>query len=121
MRIIKEGYTNLAKEKEFLELRMNVILQYQDHLKKEKNNLEILLKRNQEIQEKIKKSLESLKGIENNLYKSIIIEGIPVTKAVDKASFLFDLDPSTIWKSYYPNVKKLIEELHSSDFPVTSK
>jgi len=121
MRIIKEGYTNLLFEKKYLEERLELINYYQNYLHLEEEKLKKLLERNKNVAKEIKKTISSLNGIENNLYKSIVIEGIPVTKAVDKASFLFGLDPSTIWKSYYPNVKKLIQELtDSSEIPVTS-
>ena len=46
-------------------------------------------------------------------YYQIIVLGKNVTAAVDYVSFQCDKDVSTIWKSYYPNVKKKIKELNS--------
>lgn len=122
MRIIKEGYTNLLQEKEYLEFRIKILEDYERKIEEELVSLKKLLEKNIEITNKITETICGLTGIENNLYKSIVIEGFSATKAVDRASFTFHLDPSTIWKNYYPNVKKLIQELSSSsDYPVTSR
>ncbi len=58
---------------------------------------------------------KELFGIENKLYYEILVKGLNVTKAVDKVSKDYDKEVSTIWKNYYPEVKKKIDELYIKD------
>lgn len=116
---MKEDYTNILKEQILLEQRINLLQNYAQSIKNQQNILEELLNKNKKTKEIMKETISTLKGIENYLYKSIIIEGLKPTKAVEKTSFKYDLVPSTIWRQYYPNVKKEIEKLSStSDSPV---
>lgn len=59
--------------------------------------------------------LRELIGIENMLYYEIMVKGLNVTKAVDKVSFKYNKDVSTIWKNYYPKVKDKIEKLKNKN------
>ena len=67
---------------------------------------------------KMDASLKELNGIENKLYYEIIVKGINVTKAVDKVAFAHDKEISTVWKNYYPKVKKTIEKLKESQINI---
>ena len=56
--------------------------------------------------------LQNLSGIENKLYYEIVINGTNVTKAIDKVATNEFIDTSTLWKNYYPKVKKEIDKLY---------
>lgn len=59
----------------------------------------------------MEQDLKSLNGIENKLYNEIVINGTKVSKAIDKIAFEENKDISTLWKNYYPKVKKKIDDL----------
>lgn len=114
-----KGYVNLKAEISLLDLNINKIDYNIASLNKEKENYLELSKNYNELLIKMEQSLKELKGIEKDLAYSILVKGLNVTKAVEKTSFTYDVDPSTIWRSYYPKVKKVIKELkESSEYPV---
>ncbi len=100
------NYVNINKEIEILNNR-------KEDINFELNNINEILKFKINTRDKISQHLKELVGIENKLYYQIIVLGKNVTAAVDYVSFQCDKDVSTIWKSYYPNVKKKIKELNS--------
>lgn len=100
---MKKIYNDLKKELNILEARKN-------DLENTKETCDKLIEEKEKTIKEIEKNLKELSGIENKLYFQIVVNGLNVTKAVDKVSFEFDMDPSTIWKNYYPKVKKLIKE-----------
>lgn len=104
-------YNDLKNEIKILNAR-------KDDLEYSKNECENLINKKSKIIEEIENTLKELSGIENRLYYYTVVKGLNVTKAVDKVSFDFDLDPSTIWKNYYPKVKKNIKK--SSEIQVKS-
>lgn len=56
-------------------------------------------------------TLSKLKGIEYSLYYEIVVNGLNVSKAVDKVARDFDKDSQTIWKNHYRKIKKYIKTI----------
>lgn len=56
--------------------------------------------------ENMDRALLEIKDIEHIIYREIVINGLGVTKAVERASEMSGKDVGTIWKYYYPKVKK---------------
>lgn len=52
-----------------------------------------------------------LKGIEYQLYCEIVINGTNISKAVEKIAEKIGKEPRTIWKYYYPKIKKSLNKL----------
>lgn len=59
----------------------------------------------------MKKAFNTLTGIENDLFRMIVINGYNKTKAVNKVAEKYGKEPRTIWKFYYPKIK---EEIYKS-------
>ena len=55
-------------------------------------------------------NLEQTTGIENELFKLIIIKGYRPTKAVEMVAEKYKKEPITIWKYNYPKIKKEISK-----------
>lgn len=55
--------------------------------------------------------LEKYEGIEGYLYKKIVKDNVPITKAVNKTAEKFHIEPQTIWKNYYKKIEKEIKKL----------
>lgn len=55
-------------------------------------------------------NLENTTGIENELFKLIVIKGINKSKAVKKIAEKHDMHDDTIWKYHYPKIKKEIDK-----------
>jgi len=53
-------------------------------------------------------NLKSTTGIENELFYKIVVEGYRPTKAVNNIAEKYNKEPETIWKYYYPKIKKEI-------------
>ena len=106
-----KSYTNTKNELSLVNLRLNLIEKNKTSLENEKENLNDIQNELSTTLASMEESIKNLNGIEESLYYEIVINGTNVTKAVDKISFKYDKDPSTIWKNYYPNVKKEIEKL----------
>lgn len=49
-------------------------------------------------------------GIENELFKKIVIEGYKPTKAVTKIAEKYNKEEQTIWKYYYSKIKEAVEK-----------
>lgn len=101
-----DNYVNINVE-------INILKDRKENLINEMNHINCLLDEKESVKNKIANHLKELDGIENKLYYQIVVLGKNVTAAVDYISFQCDKDVSTIWKSYYPNVKKKIKELNS--------
>lgn len=106
-----KGYVNTKTDLELIRLNIKSISLKEEYLKKEKQELEKLEKNLSDLLNTIKEKLSELKGIEKELLYEIVINGKNVTRAVDIVAFTYDLDVSTIWKSYYPKVKAILKEL----------
>jgi len=98
------SYINMKNEIAILQERQKQIIE-------ELNYIENILPTKIESLKIIDTNLKELQGIENKLYYNIIVTGLSPTKAVQKVSFDFDKDESTIWKNYYPKVKEKINVL----------
>ena len=55
-------------------------------------------------------NIETLTGIECELFCKIIKDGYSPTKAVNKVAEKYKKEPETIWKYYYPKIKKEISK-----------
>lgn len=107
-----KGYVNIKTELDLVKLNIDALDKKENDLKKYKESLFILEKDLTDILNKMEEKLKELKGIEKELLYEIIVKGTNVTRAVDKIAFTYDMDSSSIWKNYYPNVKKSLEELN---------
>jgi len=59
--------------------------------------------------------MKKLKGIEYQLYCAIVIDasnaGKSISSVVEEFAEKVDKDPQTIWKNYYPHIKKYLTKL----------
>lgn len=56
-------------------------------------------------------ALSNMNGIEHKLYYEVVVNGLPVTKAVEKVAEISNKDTGTIWKNYYRKIKKEIKKI----------
>ncbi len=69
----------------------------------------------------IEYEMRNLKGIEYALYCEIVLDGTPITRAVEKIALENYIDISTVWRNYYPHIKYKVKEIKtimSSDYLV---
>ena len=57
---------------------------------------------------KMRNTFKTLTGIENELFRLIVMDGYGKTKAVNKVAEKYQKEPQTIWKYYYPKIKEEI-------------
>ena len=107
-----DTYQNTKHELNLYKKRLDMLLKYELQLTKEKEILDNTINSQIELLNQMEKDLENLNGIENRLYFEIVVKGISVSKAIEKISFEEGKDVSTLWKNYYPKVKKQIEKLN---------
>ena len=110
--MVMRNYANTVHELNFLKKRLSLIDEYEKTLKSIKEKICHLISSNQNVVDQMEKDIKKLSVIENKLYYEIVINGTNVTKAVDKVSQDEFIDISTIWKNYYPKVKKEIDALY---------
>lgn len=108
-----KGFINIKIELNLVNLRLEALNQKEEQLAKEKESLEILSNKLNSILEQIEEKLRELKGIEKELLYEILVNGLNVTKAVDKIAYRYDMDPSNIWKNYYPKIKEDIKRIEN--------
>lgn len=106
------NYSNTVYELNVLKRRLNLILNYETEIALEKNRLINLIDNEEKMIKQMESDLQNLNGIENKLYYEIVINGNNVTKAIDKVASNELIDTSTLWKNYYPKVKKQIDDLY---------
>lgn len=106
------NYSNTVYELNVLKRRLNLILNYENEIALEKNRLINLIDNEQKVIKQMENDLQKLNGIENKLYYEIVINGNNVTKAIEKVASNEFIDISTLWKNYYPKVKKQIDNLY---------
>lgn len=118
---IFDSYLNTKHFLNSIQLRLNTIYIEREQLSKEERELKKQQEKILQYLEKIDMELKGLNGIEYQLYYEIIVRGLSPTRAIDKVAFDYNKDVSTIWKKYYPNVKKQLQKLetNSSENPVT--
>ena len=110
-----DNYTNIRVELSILNKRLQIIETYEKEILIEKERLNSIKQNQLKIIKLIEKDIKELTGIENGIYKEIVINGLNVSKAIEKISQEMDKDVSTLWKNYYPNVKKRIEKLKKKE------
>ncbi len=106
------NYKNLLLEFNILVERLNIINEYEEKLLKEKKEIDDLIKHQSKTIKQIEQNIDQLSGIENKLFKEIVINGINVSKAIEKVAEEEQKDVSTLWKNYYPKVKYKIDQLY---------
>ncbi len=98
-----KSYIETKKELELIKLNLEALTKKEKYILKEQELDNTLTK--------IENSLKNLKGIEKELLYELLIKGRKATRAVEIVAFKNDLDSSTIWKGYYPKVKKIMQNL----------
>lgn len=109
---IFDNYYNTKLELKSLKKRLNLISVYEKQFKEEKKQLKKIIIFQEKNLNQIENDLKDLTGIKNKIYKEIIVNGTSITKAIDKIADEEGKDPSTLWKNYYPDVKKRIIALN---------
>ena len=56
-------------------------------------------------------SLGKMSGIEYQLFYEIVYKGVKITRAVENIATANDIEPRTVWKNYYKNIKKDIKKI----------
>lgn len=107
-----DNYQNTKYELEVFKKRLNLVLKYEKLVSEEKSELNEIICLQTRLLSQMGKDLQMLDGIENKLYSEIVIKGMKISKAIDKIAFEEEKDISTLWKNYYPKVKKRIDELY---------
>ena len=70
---------------------------------------------------KMGEALGKMNGIEYSLYYDIAVNGVRISQAVSNVAERYNKDDRTIWKYYYPKIKKEIKKLRTySESTVTS-
>lgn len=105
-----ECYHNSIIELDILNERLDIIKKEKESLLKEERIIKETIDLYVNEINSIKKNMSNLKGIEYELYTEIVINGLNASKAVEKVAEKNEKDVSTIWKNYYPNVKKIIKQ-----------
>lgn len=111
-----KNYNDIKNELNIALIRLKAINDKEESLDSEKEILENLISKLNQYLKEIEINLKKLSGIEYKLYYEIIVNGLNVTKAIEKVSIYEDKDSSTLWKTYYPKIKEKIKS--SSTFPV---
>ncbi len=106
-----ENYTNLKLELSLLIKRREIVDEYIKKYIEESRNLNQLINLQINILNQIEEDFRKLNGIEQKLFKEIIINGMSISKAVEKVAEEEEKDVSTIWKNYYPKIKDKIKEI----------
>ena len=106
-----DNYINTKVELNSLQERLKLLTQYEKNILAEKELINRTISQYNKVIKKMEEDICSLSGIENKLYKEIVINGTSVSKAIEKVSEEENKDVSTLWKNYYRNVKKEIEKL----------
>lgn len=69
------------------------------------------IKQLNKIIDAMNKNLNKMKGIEFRLYYSIVVEGTTSSDAVKNVAKEYGYAEQTVWKYYYPNIKKEIQKI----------
>ncbi len=69
------------------------------------------IKNLQECLTEMEDGLHNMSGIEYQLFYEIVVNGTNISKAVDIVSQLNNKDNRTIWKYYYPKIKKDLRKI----------
>ena len=105
-------YNNVILEVNIIKQKIELIGQYEETLMLQKKNLNKLFQSQIKMIDQMEKNINELTGIENKLYKEIVIKGMNISKAIEKVAEEENKDVSTLWKNYYPKVKKKMEQLY---------
>lgn len=64
----------------------------------------------------IEQNLKELQDPEYKIFYQMVINGLKPTEAVRRVSFEVGKEESTLWKNYYPKVKKILSEISYIEF-----
>lgn len=106
-----DNYKDLVSETKILIERLNIIEEYEKTIQIEKKIISNMIKKNENAIKKIEENLCELRDIETKLYYEIVINGMGISRAIEKVAEENDKDISTLWKNYYPNVKSKIQDI----------
>lgn len=56
-------------------------------------------------------SLSKMNGLEYKLYYEIVVNGLAISRAVDKVASENNKDNQTVWKNYYRKIKKDVKKI----------
>lgn len=93
-------YNNTIREQRIIALRLETLEKEKEIIIEYQKQLEEL---NEFLKENIKEmetNLKQLNGIEQMIYYEVVVNGLSVTKAIDRVSYKVDKDSSTLWKNY---------------------
>ncbi len=107
------NYKKAKYELDNFKEQLHIISKYEKQAKKFKKYLCQTILVYQNLISKVENDLKNIDGIEHKLYYEIAVNGTSTSKAIEKVAFEENKDVSTIWKNYYPNVKKQIKELQT--------
>lgn len=103
---IKVGETKYGNNAvKYLADKGSRIGKYQQTAFEEKESLEEELKKLYNCQNSMNNALQKLKGISQQLYREIQVNGLNVTKAVEKVANDNDMQVNAIWQNYYKKIK----------------
>lgn len=108
-------YENTKKVIELVELRLKVLDENQQFIDHEKEELAKVKKSYEQKLIEMEKQLKTLKGVEYSLYYELVVNGLSVNKAIQRVSLKYDLSESTLWKTYYPNLKEKLEKIKKQE------
>ena len=103
-------YEEVKYEVNILEHRLKMIEQYEKNLLEERSKIENTIYLQKELLNQIEGILDNYQGIELKLFKEVVVNGLNVTKAIEKVALEESRDVSTIWKYYYPKVREKISQ-----------
>lgn len=107
-----KSYSNTVCELNLLKKRFNLLSNYEKYINDEKKKISNMMIVQEKIINQMEADIQKLKGIENKLYYEIVINGLGITRAIDKVASSEFVDVSTLWKNYYPKIKPEIEKLY---------
>ncbi len=109
---IFDNYNDIKNELKLFKQRLKLIEKYEKKVNYERKTLNEIIVLQTNLLHQIEDDIKKLSGIENELYCEIVVNGIKVSKAIEKIATEENISVSTLWKNYYPSVKKRINALN---------
>lgn len=75
-------------------------------LEQEINDQLIVVQKLEYYLKRMENTLNTYTGLEADLYKEIVVNGLKISKAVEKVAEKYNKDVSTVWRLYHKTVKK---------------
>lgn len=109
--IIKGGEQSNDKMDRYLHELYDVDIGTGNSLVEEINQQRAIVERLNACLTEMTDALGRMTGIEYELYYEIAVNSKRITRAVEYVAEKYDRDTQTIWKYYYPKIKKDVENL----------